>query len=132
VHPVTALQPEYSLWTRGPEAEAIPLVRELGIGFVAYPQLGRGFLTGRLRSQDQLDTDDYRMSIPRFIGSNFDQNLRIVNEVEAVAEEAGAGRARLASRTRRRHCADPLHQASLAPRSTGTWTRSVAAATTSG
>ena len=96
VHPVTAVQTEYSLWTRGPEAEAIPLVRELGIGFVAYAPLGRGFLTGRLRSQDQLDPDDYRMSIPRFIGGNFDQNLRIVNEVEAVAEEAGATPAQVA------------------------------------
>ena len=96
VHPVTALQTEYSLWTRDPEAEILPLVRELGIGFVAYSPLGRGFLTGRLRSTDQLDADDFRSDNPRFAEGNLEQNLRIVNEVEAVAKEAGATPAQVA------------------------------------
>jgi aryl-alcohol dehydrogenase-like predicted oxidoreductase len=96
VHPLTALQTEYSLWTRDPEEEILPLVRELGIGFVAYSPLGRGFLTGRLRSRDQLDTNDFRTDNPRFTEGNFDQNLRIVDEVEAVAQEAGATPAQVA------------------------------------
>jgi aryl-alcohol dehydrogenase-like predicted oxidoreductase len=96
VHPVTALQTEYSLWTRDPEAEILPLVRELGIGFVAYSPLGRGFLTGKLRSPDQLDTDDFRRTNPRFAAGNLDRNLRIVDEVEAVANEAGATPAQVA------------------------------------
>jgi aryl-alcohol dehydrogenase-like predicted oxidoreductase len=96
VHPVTALQTEYSLWTRDPEAEILPLVRELGIGFVAYSPLGRGFLTGQIRSLDQLDADDFRRSNPRFAQDNLDQNLRIVAEVEAVAAEAGATAAQVA------------------------------------
>jgi aryl-alcohol dehydrogenase-like predicted oxidoreductase len=96
VHPITALQSEYSLWTRDPEPEILPLVRELGIGFVAYSPLGRGFLTGRIRSMDQLDADDFRNNNPRFAEGNFDQNLRIVNEVEAVAEEVGATPAQVA------------------------------------
>jgi len=96
VHPVTALQSEYSLWTRDPEAEILPLVRELGIGFVAYSPLGRGFLTGRLRSRDQLDSSDFRADNPRFIEGNFEHNLRIVDEVEAVAKEAGATPAQVA------------------------------------
>ena len=96
VHPVTALQTEYSLWTRDPEAEILPLVRELGIGFVAYSPLGRGFLTGRLRSRDQLDTNDFRTDNPRFTEGNFEHNLRIVDEVEAVAKEAGATPAQVA------------------------------------
>ena len=96
VHPVTALQTEYSLWTRDPEEEILPLVRELGIGFVAYSPLGRGFLTGRLRSRDQLDTDDFRAGNPRFTEGNFEQNLRIVDEVETVAREAGATPAQVA------------------------------------
>jgi aryl-alcohol dehydrogenase-like predicted oxidoreductase len=90
VHPVTALQTEYSLWTRDPEAEILPLVRELGIGFVAYSPLGRGFLTGQIRSTDQLDASDFRASNPRFAQQNLQQNLRIVAEVEAVAAEVGA------------------------------------------
>ncbi len=90
MHPVTALQSEYSLWTRDPEAEVLPLVRELGIGFVAYSPLGRGFLTGQIRSTDQLDAGDFRSSNPRFAKDNLEQNLRIVAEVEAVAAEARA------------------------------------------
>ena len=90
VHPVTALQSEYSLWTRDPEAEILPLVRELGIGFVAYSPLGRGFLTGRIRSLSDLDDSDFRRHNPRFAGEALQQNLRIVEEVEAVAREAGA------------------------------------------
>jgi aryl-alcohol dehydrogenase-like predicted oxidoreductase len=96
VHPVTALQSEYSLWTRDPEEEILPLVRELGIGFVAYSPLGRGFLTGRLRSMDQLDAGDFRRDNPRFAQGNFDRNLRIVDEVEAVAAEVGATPAQVA------------------------------------
>ena len=96
VHPVTALQTEYSLWTRDPEAEILPLVRELGIGFVAYSPLGRGFLTGQIRSLDQLDADDFRRANPRFAQDNLDQNLRIVAEVEAVAAEADATAAQVA------------------------------------
>src|SRR5581483_10556269 len=102
VHPITALQTEYSLWTRDPEAEILPLVRELGIGFVAYSPLGRGFLTGQIRSLDQLDADDFRRTNPRvapdprFAQDNLDQNLRIVAEVEAVAAEADATAAQVA------------------------------------
>jgi aryl-alcohol dehydrogenase-like predicted oxidoreductase len=90
VHPVTALQTEYSLWTRDPEAEVLAVVRDLGIGFVPYSPLGRGFLTGQIKSPDQLDADDFRRSSPRFVDGNFEQNFRIVAEVEAVAKEAGA------------------------------------------
>ena len=96
VHPVTALQTEYSLWTRDPEAELLPLVRELGIGFVAYSPLGRGFLTGQLRTPDQLDANDFRRANPRFAAGNLEQNLKIVEEVEAVAAEAGATSAQVA------------------------------------
>ncbi len=96
VHPITALQTEYSLWTRDPEAELLPLVGELGIGFVAYSPLGRGFLTGHLRSTDQLDANDFRNANPRFAEGNLEQNLRIVDEVEAVAKEAGATPAQIA------------------------------------
>jgi aryl-alcohol dehydrogenase-like predicted oxidoreductase len=94
VHPVTAVQSEYSLWTRDPEAEVLPLLRELGIGFVPYSPLGRGFLTGQIRSTDQLADDDFRRSNPRF--QNLDRNLRIADEVQAVAEEAGATAAQVA------------------------------------
>jgi aryl-alcohol dehydrogenase-like predicted oxidoreductase len=89
VHPVTALQTEYSLWSRDPEAEILPLVRALGIGFVAYSPLGRGFLTGAITSTADLDETDFRRANPRFEGENFDANLRIVDEVKAVATEAG-------------------------------------------
>ncbi|MGW5364209.1 aldo/keto reductase [Actinopolymorpha pittospori] len=96
VHPITALQNEYSLWTRDPESEILPLLRELGVGLVAYSPLGRGFLTGRIRSTDQLEADDFRQSNPRFAKENLEQNLRIVREVEAIADEAGATPAQVA------------------------------------
>src|ERR1700722_8525797 len=96
VHPVAALQTEYSLWTRDPEAELLPLLRELGIGFVPYSPLGHGFLTGQIRSPTQLSDDDWRKTNPRFTGENFQRNLRIVDEVKAVATEAGATPAQIA------------------------------------
>lgn len=96
VHPVTAVQTEYSLWTRDPEADLLPLLRELGIGLVAYSPLGRGFLTGAIRSTSQLDASDFRLTTPRFAGENLEANLRIVDEVEQVAAEAGATAAQVA------------------------------------
>jgi aryl-alcohol dehydrogenase-like predicted oxidoreductase len=90
VHPVTALQTEYSLWSRDPEAEILPLLRELGIGFVPYSPLGRGFLTGAIRSVDNLDETDFRRVNPRFEGDNLEANLHIVDAVEAVATQLGA------------------------------------------
>ncbi len=96
VHPVTALQTEYSLWTRDPEAEILPTVRELGIGFVPYSPLGRGFLTGAIRSLDQLDESDFRRSNPRFAGDALNANLAIVDRVEAVAQEVGVTPAQVA------------------------------------
>ena len=96
VHPVAALQTEYSLWTRDPEAELLPLLRALGIGFVPYSPLGHGFLTGRIRSPDDLAADDWRKTNPRFGEANFHRNLRIVREVEAVAAEVGATSAQVA------------------------------------
>ena len=96
VHPITALQSEYSLWTRDPEAKVLPLLRELGIGLVPYSPLGRGFLTGTIRSTDDFDDTDSRNSNPRFMGENFQHNLRIVDEVEAVAAEVGATPAQVA------------------------------------
>ncbi|MGD1225723.1 aldo/keto reductase [Streptomyces krungchingensis] len=96
VHPVAALQTEYSLWTRDVEAELLLVLRELGIGLVPYSPLGHGFLTGRIRSMDQLAADDWRQGNPRFIGENFQRNLRIVDEVEAVAAEADATPAQIA------------------------------------
>jgi aryl-alcohol dehydrogenase-like predicted oxidoreductase len=96
VHPITALQSEYSLWTRDPEGEVLDVIRELGIGLVPYSPLGRGFLTGQIRSTDQLADGDFRKDNPRFAGGNLDQNLRIVKEVEAVATEVGATPAQIA------------------------------------
>ena len=96
VHPVTAVQTEYSLWTRDPELEVLPTVRELGIGFVPYSPLGRGFLTGAIRSRDALEPGDFRRDNPRFEGENFDENLRIVEAVESVATEVGATPAQVA------------------------------------
>jgi aryl-alcohol dehydrogenase-like predicted oxidoreductase len=96
VHPITALQTEYSLWTRDPEAELLPLLRELGIGFVPYSPLGHGFLTGTIRSPEQLSDDDWRKTNPRFSPGNFEQNLRIVDEVQAVASEVDATPAQVA------------------------------------
>ena len=96
VHPVTALQSEYSLWTRDPEPKVLPVLRELGIGFVAYSPLGRGFLTGEIRSTDDFADDDSRKTNPRFTGENFQRNLRAVDEVEAIAAEVGATPAQVA------------------------------------
>jgi aryl-alcohol dehydrogenase-like predicted oxidoreductase len=96
VHPITAIQMEYSLWTRDPEAEILPLVRELGIGFVAYSPLGRGFLTGQIRSLEQFGRDDFRASNPRFANGNLEQNLRIVDVVDSLAHEVGATPAQVA------------------------------------
>lgn len=96
VHPITAIQTEYSLWSRDPEAELLPLLRELGVGFVPYSPLGRGFLTGALRSIDQLDAQDFRRNNPRFQGENLKQNLAIVDAVEAVAAEADSTPAQVA------------------------------------
>ena len=96
VHPITALQSEYSLWTRDSEAEVLPLLRELGIGFVAYSPLGRGFLTGQIRSTADFDDDDNRKSNPRFEGENFERNLRAAREVEAIAAEVGSTPAQVA------------------------------------
>jgi aryl-alcohol dehydrogenase-like predicted oxidoreductase len=84
-YPITALQTEYSLWTRDPEDEILPLCRELGIGFVAYSPLGRGFLTGRFRSFEDLPPDDYRRNSPRFQNENFQKNLDLVQRVEDLA-----------------------------------------------
>ena len=96
VHPITALQTEYSLWTRDVEAEILPTTRELGIGFVAYSPLGRGFLTGQITSPDDFDDDDFRRTNPRFQGENFQQNLRLVDEVRSIADDAGATPAQVA------------------------------------
>jgi aryl-alcohol dehydrogenase-like predicted oxidoreductase len=96
VHPITALQSEYSLWTRDQEPEVLPLLRELGIGFVPYSPLGHGFLTGTIRSTDQFDADDFRSNNPRFTGENFQRNLAVADEVKAVADEVGATPAQVA------------------------------------
>ncbi|MGX9885524.1 aldo/keto reductase [Streptomyces sp. NPDC002276] len=96
VHPVAALQTEYSLWTRDIEAEILPLLRELGIGLVPWAPIGRGFLTGKIRSTDQFDATDRRLTNPRFTEENLRRNLALVDEVEAVAAEAGATPAQVA------------------------------------
>ena len=96
VHPITALQTEYSLWSRDPEDEIIPTLRELGIGFVPYSPLGRGFLTGQFRSPDDFAPDDFRRHNPRFMGENFQKNLRVVEAIEALAAEKGVSTAQLA------------------------------------
>jgi aryl-alcohol dehydrogenase-like predicted oxidoreductase len=96
VHPIAALQTEYSLWTRDPEAGILATCRELGIGFVAYSPLGRGFLTGQFRSFDDLPTDDYRRHSPRFQGENFQKNLDLVRRVEKIAKEKGCKPSQLA------------------------------------
>jgi aryl-alcohol dehydrogenase-like predicted oxidoreductase len=87
VHPIVALQTEYSLWTRDPEDEVLPTTRELGIAFVAYSPLGRGFLTGQYKRFEDLAADDYRRFSPRFQGENFQKNLDLVARVEAIATE---------------------------------------------
>jgi aryl-alcohol dehydrogenase-like predicted oxidoreductase len=96
VHPITALQSEYSLWTRDQEPEVLPLLRQLGIGLVAYSPLGRGFLTGTIRSTADFDDNDNRKTNPRFLGENFDRNLAAAREVEAIAAEVGATPAQVA------------------------------------
>jgi aryl-alcohol dehydrogenase-like predicted oxidoreductase len=96
VHPITALQTEYSLWTRDPEEEILPTTRELGIGFVAYSPLGRGMLTGRFSSPDDFDEDDFRKTHPRFTGENFQRNLDLVERVREIASEKGVTPGQLA------------------------------------
>jgi aryl-alcohol dehydrogenase-like predicted oxidoreductase len=96
VHPISALQTEYSLWSRDPEDEILPLVRELGIGFVAYSPLGRGFLTGQFKSFDDLAADDYRRHSPRFQGENFKKNLDLVDRIAELAREKSATPGQLA------------------------------------
>lgn len=95
-HPITALQTEYSLWSRDVEDEILPTVRELGIGFVAYSPLGRGFLTGQIKSPDDFPEDDYRRFHPRFTGENFDRNIQLVREIGEMAGEKGCTPAQLA------------------------------------
>jgi aryl-alcohol dehydrogenase-like predicted oxidoreductase len=96
VHPITALQSEYSLWTRDPEDEVLATVRELGIGFVAYSPLGRGFLTARWKTPDDIPVDDWRRRQPRFQGENFYKNLEIVKKVESLADQKGVTSGQLA------------------------------------
>jgi aryl-alcohol dehydrogenase-like predicted oxidoreductase len=96
VHPITALQSEYSLWTRDPEEEILPACRELGIGFVPYSPLGRGFLTGKIQKPEDLPDDDYRKTTPRFQGENFQLNLELVKRVEGIAREKRCTSAQLA------------------------------------
>jgi aryl-alcohol dehydrogenase-like predicted oxidoreductase len=96
VHRIAALQTEYSLWSRDPEEQVLPTVRELGIGFVAYSPLGRGFLAGRFRSIDDLAPDDWRRTSPRFQGANFAKNLALVNQVNALARDKRCTAAQLA------------------------------------
>jgi aryl-alcohol dehydrogenase-like predicted oxidoreductase len=96
VHPITALQSEYSLWTRDPEVEILSTCRELGIGFVAYSPLGRGFLTGRFQRSEDLPPDDSRRNMPRFQGENFERNLSLTRRVQEMAKEKGCTPAQLA------------------------------------
>jgi aryl-alcohol dehydrogenase-like predicted oxidoreductase len=96
VHPITALQSEYSLWTRDPENEILPLCRQLGIGFVPYSPLGRGFLTGKIRKPEDLTENDFRRTVPRFQGKNFERNLELVKRVEEIAHEKHCTPAQLA------------------------------------
>ncbi len=96
VHPISALQTEYSLWSRDPEDDVLPTVRELGIGFVAYSPLGRGFLTGRYRRFEDFEANDYRRNNPRFQGENFHKNLQLVDKVNELAQRKGATASQLA------------------------------------
>jgi aryl-alcohol dehydrogenase-like predicted oxidoreductase len=96
VHPISALQTEYSLWSREPEDEILPTVRELGIGFVAYSPLGRGFLTGQIKSFDDFAPDDFRRSVPRFQGENFQKNIQLVDRLKEIASEKGVTPSQLA------------------------------------
>jgi aryl-alcohol dehydrogenase-like predicted oxidoreductase len=95
VHPIAAVQSEYSLWSRDLEDAVLPTLTELGIGLVAYSPLGRGFLTGAITSLDDLDSDDYRRSSPRFVGDNFQKNLDLVEKVKALAADKGVTPAQL-------------------------------------
>jgi aryl-alcohol dehydrogenase-like predicted oxidoreductase len=96
VHPIAALQTEYSLWSRDPEQEILPTLRELGIGFVPYSPLGRGFLTGQIKTIDDLAPDDYRRNSPRFQGENFQKNLALLKEIEAIAADRNCAPSQLA------------------------------------
>jgi aryl-alcohol dehydrogenase-like predicted oxidoreductase len=96
VHPITAVQSEYSLWTRDPEDEVLDVCRELGIGFVPYSPLGRGFLTGQIKKPEDLSADDYRLTTPRFQGENFQRNLDLVTRVSEIAREKHCTPAQLA------------------------------------
>jgi aryl-alcohol dehydrogenase-like predicted oxidoreductase len=96
VHPIAALQTEYSLWTRDPEAEILPLIRELGIAFVPYSPLGRGFLTGQFRTIDDFDPTDWRRHSPRFQGENFQRNLELVKLIESISTQKGCKPSQLA------------------------------------
>jgi aryl-alcohol dehydrogenase-like predicted oxidoreductase len=96
VHPISALQTEYSLWERDPEDEILPTVRELGIGFVPYSPLGRGFITGQFKKFEDLPADDFRRLMPRFQGENFQKNLDLVAKIEEIAREKGCTPAQLA------------------------------------
>ena len=120
VHPISALQTEYSLWSRDPEDAILPTVRELGIGFVAYSPLGRGFLSGAIRSLEDLDENDFRRRSPRFQGKNFERNLELVDRVRELAEAKGVtpGQLALAVGTPpgRRRRAHPGHEAAPLPR----------------
>jgi aryl-alcohol dehydrogenase-like predicted oxidoreductase len=95
-HPITALQTEYSLWSRDPEEEILPTVRALGIGYVAYSPLGRGFLTGQISRPEDFPEDDFRRFHPRFTGENFEKNIFLVHEIEAMAAAKGVTAAQLA------------------------------------
>ncbi len=96
VHPIAALQSEYSLWSREPEGVILPTLRELGIGFVPYSPLGRGFLTGQIKRIEDLEADDYRRHSPRFQGENFQKNLHLVDEINSIASDKGCAPAQLA------------------------------------
>ena len=96
VHPISALQTEYSVWSRDPEDELLPTVRELGIGYVAYSPLGRGFLSGSIRSLDDLEENDFRRHSPRLQGENFERNLELVDRISEIAEEKGVTPGQLA------------------------------------
>lgn len=96
VHPIAAVQSEYSIWTRDPEEGVLAICRELGIGFVAYSPLGRGFLAGRFRNPDELDAGDFRRNNPRFVGENLDANKRLAAAIEAIAKDKGVTAAQLA------------------------------------
>ena len=115
MHPISALQSEYSLWERNLEPRIIPLLRELGIGLVPFAPLGRGFLTGAVKRAEEYPEGDFRRGDPRYQGENFDANMRAASAVRELAaregRDAGADRARLAAAQGRRHRADPRHEA---------------------